>query len=246
MATVCEKDFTLEVLPPGDLIAYWALNENSGGDGGNRIDDVQGIELVPGGAGISWSSGGKILRAVFFPVGGGTGIAIASNESLLAYIDSGITFFGWVRVALALAGTFIINLGYSFKNAAVFVATLDFWYEADTDTFSAILTGPSNTIQADFVQNIEDSTYHFFVAWYDPADRKLHLQIDNGVVTDSPTALNAPLGDFNNSQFSIEGDGDSDSRIDEMGIFNAVLSATRRANLYNSGNGVTWPAVGSI
>jgi hypothetical protein len=246
MATVCEKDFTLEVVTPDDLMAYWTLDENVGGTGGNRVDEVQGVQLVPGGGGITWTGGGKILRGVSFPVGGGTGILIVTNEALLAYVDSGITFFGWVRISLTLAGSTVINLGYSFKNGAVFVATIDFSYDVDTNTFTGILTGPINTIQVDRIQNIEDSAYHFFVLWYDQTDRKLHLQIDNGVVTDSPTALTAPLGAFNNSQFAIEGDGDSDSRIDEMGIFNSVLNSTRRSNLYNSGNGVTWPAVDTI
>ena len=242
MPATCVKDFAITITE-FRLMAYWTLDESAGGDGGPRIDDVEGIVLTPTG-GTTWTGGGKIGAAVrWFAFNTGT-LGSQLTEPDLLYNGTGIAFFGWIRIPLALAGTQAPLVNYKFiDNGGGVVGELDCTYDADTTTINCVLSGFGAPISIALVQNIADSAFHFFVIWYDIADRKLHISIDNGVVTDSPTALASILLGFPNGRLTfIKLSALIDVILDEFGIFVGTPTAACRTALYNGTLGITWPA----
>ncbi len=247
MAAVCEKDFALTIAEL-ELMAYWTMDENVGGDGGPRVDEVDGIVLTPGGGvgNVSWSGAGKISNALFMVDVGGT-LTSQNTEPLLLYSGSGIAFFGWVRCQfLVFDGGVAALVNYKFLDSGgAVIGELDGKYDGDTTTFNCTLTGFGAPISIALVQNILDSNFHFWMLWYDPADKKIHLSIDNGVVTDSAGALADILLGFPNGRITFEYTGVTNLRaffVDEFGVFSGVPDAACRTALFNANAGVTWPA----
>jgi len=243
MATICEKNFAIHV--GGGLHAFWNLDESVGGDGGPRVDKVSGIVLTPGGN-TTWSGGGKILRGLWLPIGG-CNLTGQPTEPLLNYLGTGITIFGWIRITLD-DGLNAAPLGlYRFiDSGGTIIGFLDSSYHYGVNEFHCLLSGFGGPISLVLSQDITDSAFHFVVIWYDPSDKKIHIQIDNGPVTDSAGALASDIPAYPNGRFEFIKVGNNDVILDEWGIFSEVLSAARRTSLFNSNNGVTWPAVNSI
>jgi len=90
----------------------------------------------------------------------------------------------------------------------------------------------------------QDGGWHFYRAWYDPADQKARLQIDNGLIIDT-VAL--PMAGGSGNQITFAGNatffGSTERSLDESGLWIRVLSNTEAAALWNGGAGVTYPAV---
>jgi hypothetical protein len=243
MPATCVKDFALTI-KEFSLMAYWTLNENAGGSGGPRIDNVDGIVLNPT-ADTTWTGGGKISRAVRWAVFDTGTLESQATEPDLLYNGTGMAFFGWIRIPAAGAGEEAPLFNYKFiDGGGAVVGELDCAFDNDTTTINCVLSGFGAPISIALVQNIADSAFHFFVVWYDIADKKIHISIDNGVVNDSATALASILLGFPNGRLTFEKLGNlSDVIIDEFGIFTGVPTAACRTALYNGGAGVTWPAV---
>lgn len=243
MPATCVKDFALTI-SEFSLMAYWTLDESAGGSGGPRIDDVNGIILNPTG-GTQWTGGGKINRGVRWAAFVTGTLESQATEPDLLYNGTGMAFFGWIRIPLSLAGTDAPFFNYKFlDNVGGIVGELDCSYDVDTTTINCVLSGFGAPISIALAQNLLDSAFHFFVVWYDPADRKLHISIDNGAVTDSTTALASILLGFPNGRLTFEKLSVLiDVIIDEFGIFTGVPNAACRTSIYNGNVGVTWPAV---
>lgn len=241
----CEKNYQISIGALA-LQAYWNMDENAGVDGGPRVDELAGIVLTPSGS-ITWSAGGKISRAVHMT--DVTGLLASQNtEPLLNYSGIGITFFGWIRCTfLVFAGGVGDLLNYKFiDSGGAVIGELDGKYDGDTTTFNCTLTGFGAPISIAHVQNILDSDYHFWMLWYDPADKKLHLSIDNGAVIDSAGALVTDIAEHPNGRLRFAYTGITNLQaffIDEFGIFTGVPPADCRTDLFNADSGVTWPAV---
>ncbi len=242
MSTVCEKDFALTITEFA-LMAYWTMDEIVNPDGGPRTDKVHSIVLTPA-LNPTWTADAKFDHAVWFPTFDLGTLESQPTEPLLLYNGNGMAFFGWIHIVLALAGTQAPLFNYKFLDGGgAVVGELDCAFDTDTTTINCVLTGFGAPISIALVQNIIGA-YHFFMVWYDPADKKLHISIDNGVVTNSPTALASILLGFPNGRLGfIKLSSQIDVRIDEFGIFSGVPTAACRTAIYNGNTGVTWPTV---
>jgi len=243
MSATCAKEFALTITEFA-LLAYWTLNESTGGSGGPRTDNLNGIVLTPT-ADTTWTGGGKISNGVRWAVFDTGTLESQATEPELLYNGSGMAFFGWIRIPVAGATEQAPLFNYKFiDSVGGVVGELDCVYDNDTTMINCVLSGFGAPISIALVQNIADSAFHFFVVWYDIADRKIHISIDNGVVTDSATALASILLGFPNGRLTFEKLSNlTDVIIDEFGIFVGVPTAACRTALYNGGAGITWPAV---
>jgi hypothetical protein len=94
---------------------------------------------------------------------------------------------------------------------------------------------------SEFVANnqIVSNAWNLVVTWYDPADKKTHCQVNNGAVIDGTALPNGPR--LNNAQpFWLGNNNPSyacDGRADELAIWDRVLTADERAELFALGKG---------
>jgi hypothetical protein len=203
-----------------DLVAYWKLDETSG----TRFDTVSSNNLSDNG-GVG-SAIGKIGNAAEFD----TTNYLSTNTVLSS-------------------GPFTVSC----------------WIYADTVTQPAggIVNRYSNTVSADrawttYVVNddiefvvpptslkilnvVSAATWHYFAFWYDDVAQEMGIQFDTTVQTTSHTTgypvTNVPLSIGDRADGNTEFDG----RIDEVGIWSRVLTASERTQLYNGGAGLTYP-----
>jgi hypothetical protein len=94
--------------------------------------------------------------------------------------------------------------------------------------------------------SVQDGAWHHLVATYDPGV-SIRVIVDNGTPDEKTTSIPASmidttaqfiLGSWGTlaSNFSITGD------IDEAALWSRVLTADEITELYNSGNGIGYPA----
>jgi hypothetical protein len=88
---------------------------------------------------------------------------------------------------------------------------------------------------------ISATTWHYFAFWYDDVAQEIRIQFDTTIYTRPHTTgypvTNVPLS------IGARADGNTafDGRIDEVGIWSRVLTASERTQLYNGGSGITYP-----
>ena len=89
------------------------------------------------------------------------------------------------------------------------------------------------------------STWYLVVAWHDSIANTINIQVNNG----TPVSVSHPLGVLDNTAGTFLGKAESGDqfagRIDEVGVWKRVLTVAERTALYNSGNGITYPFVGT-
>lgn len=88
------------------------------------------------------------------------------------------------------------------------------------------------------------NTWYFVFVYHDSVNNKIGFSLNNAVPSETAFTAN-PAHVLSSAPFRIGANGSAaatlDGRIDEVGKWNRVLTSTERGQLYNSGNGVTYP-----
>lgn len=202
------------------LVSYWNLDETSGvrydSHGSNDLTDnntVSSETAVPGAMNNAAAS------------------FVAANSEKLnrTGVNFGFTDFSislWAKTPVSAAA----YQEYVCKNN-----TIDFdlrSYDANYVQFN--VNGSSAQIQT-------DTNWHLIVAYYVHSEKKAYLTIDAGVPTAgaagtglSETTSELAIGAATSSYYN-------NGLIDEVAIWDRVLTADERAELYNAGAGVYYP-----
>lgn len=207
-----------------DLIAYWNLNEVSG----NRADSVGSNTLVDNNT--VGSTAGKVSNAAQFVEANSEYFLISDNVDMS--VSSSFTFAGWMRSTTDQSTRAIIEKQNEYRLRRS---------SADNMVFSVFNAAFSDATVTD-ATTITAGTWYFVVAWYDVGDGRTHLQINDGVVSDSAATILAPRD--GNSAFSMgldQAEGFYNGDMDEWGFWKRVLTSGEKTTLYNSGNGTTYP-----
>jgi hypothetical protein len=238
LGATCQKVFHITISDLR-LLAYWTLDEVAG----DRLDSLGANNLSPVGT-VGFDTG-KISNAFKQTVAGTDRLEKSSSTSLLFDPTKGMTvagwfyptatgpfqgFFGWVL----LDGTFSPAFDISLQK----ITTLDpppaRLYATICDNVLAVCY----EIKLDIT--VFYGTWNFFRLWIDPADNKLKLQINNGTVNE--IAIGFTIPEQGVSSFEIGRSG-PDYRVDEIGVWEGVLSDSDATDLYNAGAGKTYPDV---
>lgn len=219
------------------LISYWTLDEASG----TRVDSVtaSGNDLTDNNT--VTQNPGIISNAAQFTAANLESLSKASNASLQTG-DIDFTLAGWVyRDSHGFQQPF--GKRQNGTNREYFVDTtggspgvLRFQVSPDGVTASGIVTSTLPTLSL--------STWYFVVAWHDSVANTLNIQVNDGTVYSASYSSGVYVG---TSQFAIgvaESGNYWNGRVDEVGFWKRVLTATERTNLYNAGAGVTYPFTG--
>lgn len=217
------------------LTSYWTLNETSG----SRLDSV-GTDHLTDNNTVGFVAGVNGNAASF--VG-------ANSESLSGTfipLDAslGFTIAGWLSVTTgsSAGGVYArngdaIGTGGGFELSPEGIANTYLLFVANNDALE------STTANLTPLGNLSLDVFHHFVCWYDPTDKKVRGVLDGGSVEVAPGALTSdPV--FDSSTFNLGGVSPasfSTSGMDEVGVWNRVLTAQERATLYNAGVGTFYP-----
>lgn len=217
------------------LISYWDLGEASGdaldAHGSNDLQDN----------GTVGSATGKVGNGRDFEASNSESFSIADNASL-SFGDDPMTIAFWVKFESLGANQDCVAkddqtnrdylVGYDFTNNRIrFIV----W---DTAT-----GGTATTLRANNFGAPSTGVWYFIVAKHDPTANELSLSV-NGVA--DTVSYSAGIRD-SGVQFRIGSRGNdtsfTDGIIDEVGIWDRVLSTAEEVALYNGGDGMSYASI---
>jgi len=233
----CSKDFSIQIVQAVGLLAYWTfddyvINSLILDSSSNHFDitysNADGV-IEPGKVGNCF----RPINLTVLDVNTGN-FALLNNAGA-----TGFTMCGWVK----------LNPADNFGNGnirAVRWSTPTSFMELAFLNGDMILNADGDGVQFETIvyPYPQDGDWHFYRAWYDPADQKARLQIDNGLIIDT-VAL--PMAGGNGNQISFAGNavfsGSTERSLDESGLWIRVLSDVEAAALWNGGAGTTYPTI---
>lgn len=212
-----------------NLSGYWKLNETSGtradSHGTNHLTDVNTVGSAPG----------KIYGAGQF-VAASTEYLTIVNPPTLALGASNLTITAWVYIDGGGSATIASKWRPGSAQYEYYL-----YYSGSTFNWNVYTPDLPVTIQSTFGTPAL-GTWYFLTAQFTLATLTGSLKVNNGTAvteagTGTPPSTTAP--------FRIGADGDGgqpwNGRIDEVGVWKRVLSAPEIQQVYNYGNGLTYP-----
>ncbi len=222
----CQKEFELEIVAPVGLQAYWAFEAKSGGGNNFIADETGNGHPIAGAAGLPTIVAGKVANAL----NNASNILQVTGSLLGPTLADGITVAGWFNLDALDPDGDIVHL--SFSVGGYLTLSVDFANNLFLEHAFAPITS---------LIPVSTGVWYFYRIWYDPTADTWNLQLDNGAIDSS-----APLGWPQTAQlqlFNFCDDAGPRAILDETGLWKRVLSTTEASQLWNSGNGTTYPAV---
>lgn len=202
-----------------DAVAYWTMDEIDG----TRVDATgRGNDLSPNNS--PESAAGKVGNAVSFPLEGTSYLSCPATDDLS--IQSDIRYFAfWVYIVSGEFGEFFTLSSADFEFGSYYGGIY-------------LIVGDAGYAEVSMLVNAD--AWYFVEAYVDNSDGTVAIAVGGGdFVTYDPVEeypampTTFKVGALTDTIFTMPG------RIDELGIYNRILTADERAYLYNSGNGRT-------
>jgi hypothetical protein len=216
-------------------VEFWNLTEASG----NRTGSVSATVLTDN------NTVGSVINAGGAMDGAAASFVAANNESLtnasptgIPTDDQDITISAWVRIPtgtaanVAIAGNYDISAG-GFGNLLYF---------DNTNARFRFFCGLLSTVIQTPVSSVSYDTWYHVVGWHDTGANTINIVVNNGTVYSAAdasqpgTAAKFGIGAYFNGG-AIDTTEDGNGRIDEVAIYDRVLTADEIACLFSLGAG---------
>ena len=220
-----------------DLVSYWELEEASG----TRIDshgsyDLTDINTVGSATGIQGNSAS-------FVKANSEQLSYPSNLALDIVANSDKTIAFWVKTAVdtgftGLVQRWTIDKGYLIRLSDT-DGSLQFYGGNGSGTTLSPATGTTD---------LADNNWHFVVCTHDGSDNRKRIYID-GNTTPEGTSIVHSTQAASSGAFLLSGGGSSsflDGQLDEVGVWDRLLTSGEITTLYNSGAGIPYDAGGAV
>lgn len=217
------------------LISFWKLDEASGqridSKGTNNLTDVNTVGQAVG----------KIGTAADFISTNSEYLYKLSNTAMQTG-DIDFTFSAWVYLSSKTSTQTILCKQSSVAGTREYVLQ----YEQSTDRFNFLVFKHTDILHG----VISDSspainTWYNVVAWHDSTLDTIYIQVNNGLISSLPLAGSIQPDSTENFIIGHSGINAApyyfNGRIDAVGYWKRLLTASERAVLYNNGNGIEYP-----
>lgn len=232
------KDCTGVPLPTP--AAWWDFEEAAG----NFFDIINGIILPPSAPTgvITYHAVGKIDFG--FGLSGTepafTSIDVNADTFNVAipYAGNGFDVTFWLKVSSASNATF--DLGYLLPGH-----TFEITYDSDAGTLTATVN-VVDTVSIPY--NPIDGLYHLYRLFFDPLNGEIGFQVDIGAIHSVATLVNpiaSPTSRVTVFLFSSNfiNPANANMVLDELAIWPRPLTPDELDQIWNNGNGTTWPII---
>lgn len=215
------------------LVAHWRLDEASG----NRLDSHGSNHLTPSSVG---SGVGKIGNAATYSSSGAV-LSADNNAELQLGADSAFTVALWFNAAsLSLAWQPLICKGNSGTTPE-----FEILFVLSTESIVFHVTngsGGQEQVSIPFAATNTDS-WHYLVAWHDPDENKIFIQLDNGTPAEISYSggTNSTGGVLEVGRFPWATAFSWYGSIDAISYWKRVLTDEERTQLFNVGDGLDYP-----
>lgn len=216
------------------MIAWWKLDEQSG----VREDSFGANDLADNNT-VGFDTGKKVNAAKFIHTNSEY-LSIADNADL-SFADDDFTFAGWFQLNVKdTPADFQSLLGKLLATDREY--RLGYLESTDRFVFD-VATGAATSarVPADNLGSPSTGVLYFIVIWHDKTANTINIQVNNGTVNSLAHTVGCRDGA---NPFLVGSDSDnnySSALADEVGCWGRVLTADERTQLYNSGNGLSFP-----
>lgn len=218
-----------------NLVAYWKLNEPSG----SRFDSFSTNTL--GDNATVTVADGKVYRSAIFTRANSEFLNIADNAALSGS-DRDFTFAGWGKFTSKPAGMMCLLAKWTTTGNQ---REYEVFWNNSTDRLqwhvSSAGSAESAIVTASNFGAPSLATWYFIEVFHDAANNLIGINVNNGTVntTSYSSGVFNGTADFTMGQRSAG--SFYDGELDEWGMWNKILTADERAELYNGGNANTYP-----
>lgn len=250
MSKLCLKTFSLLVNSMPDPIAWWKMEESGLND---RVDAVNSLVLAATETdlGTVGRAAGKIAFGATLSLTGLNDTAglgpVTTTE--LPDLTSGISVVFWAKWTTSDPNNHFtpVYLTLTYAPNPTPGATLAMVWEPDQITLTLSQFPDSISVAVPFAPT--PGTYYFFHAFWDAADSKIGLQINNAAADKSVLGLPITIAPYPTSAgvtmdlYEIDTGlpGPANILIDEYAVYGTLLDSAGLATIYNSSSGQTWP-----
>lgn len=217
----------------GDLVAYWRLDETSG----SRADAEP-------------TAPAQTLSA-FGSVGSTTGIITnAASWDGVEYLyragedagplnggDRDFTWVTWVKTTTAAANMAVLSKG----GAAAYEYLINITNSSGLKFNFLMNQSGGENASATWSSTISDGVWYCIIAWFDSANDLIYISVNDGTPVSASMTLTPITG---TTIFFLGVDANSNymvGAIDETGFWDRLLTEAERTEIYNSGDGKTYP-----
>jgi hypothetical protein len=202
-------------------LAYWNLNEASG----DRLDTLFGVALVDGSSVVTSATGVSNNAAVFHDTGG----LVATTPSSFDVASNPLSFSFAVKIASLSSGYFTL------------LVTSQWYLVVDGDGTINLTAGtvPSGAVGGTSTHSFPEGSWVSIIGQFDKANDIIALKINNNAVETFYGIGAETLNAFDGSL--VVGSSGNNLFIDELGFYNARLTLSEMALIYNSGSFTTYP-----
>jgi len=165
--------------------------------------------------------------------------ALLGNTSLIQILGS-MTIGVWVNFNTATLKELIVGRGIVSGAASAFDWTL--YLYSDNNLYLDISDGNNILEVGNSGGGIATGTWYCILAWYDAGSKTAKLSVNNGAAqtatwTSTPRTgtNNLDVGGYSSAAESLDG------LIDNLNIWNRVLTASEQSTFYNNGLAKQWP-----
>jgi hypothetical protein len=212
------------------LIGYWKLDEASG-----TRNDAHGSNHLTDNGSVG-SNTGKLGNAA--DLDGVNDSLILGDNADLSTGDIDFTWTCWMYLDTKPTG----NNAYAIhKQDEYGLLYRDY---GGHDRLAFLVNDGAVIVNASTLGSPSTGTWYFIVCWHDATANTINIQVNDGTVDSAATAGTAPSDTANEFQLGRYTAGTPlrwDGRLDGVGFWKRVLTATERSNLYNSGSGLEYP-----
>lgn len=245
-------DVTFTTLPSGGGGGGFAVSGEYWAYENNLIGSVNGIVMSTGGATFAAGKIGLSARLAGNSPPDTIHEVETVDEPLITNIGTGVTYAGWVKIFDAFGDGILVMRLCQWTWRPNDFSTLGGYIQVDynriTNTFEASCFDDvaSSTITVDVPHpGPNPGDWTLVIAWWDPADMRLRVQVNNGpVFTSAGTLVLLPYIAGAGRVFQyVQAIGSTffDWFFDETLIHQNVLNSTQRDFLWNGGVGRTYP-----
>jgi len=223
--------------PADGLRAFWKLDENI--SSGPRQDSVGNDTLTDANNNVGVGTGLFGGQAALFDASAATALYTYPTPANLEFGNQDFTTAGWIQYT-SFPGVGGTIGAWGNGNAGNANPLEQEWilYVLRTDKHLRwLVSDGTHYAEVDSGVAVALNTWYFVVAWYDAAQGRVYVQVNNGTpvyasYTYGPSARNRgfALGRTNDNFMS--------GLIQNVGVWDRVLTADERTALYNSGSGV--------